>query len=706
MAKSLEFLELDFYDPQDAIIALTFSSADFRDIGGNKGTYSKTLKMPATKVNDTFFGMSFEATSEGLFDPKIKLPIQISEIEFYGTLQLKSVETLNNQSRNYVVTIFGDLADWVSLIGEKSVRDLSVWRGVTTPQSHILNKETISATWDKNGLTGSYVYPLISYGNFLQDVTATDNIDVAFWRPAFFVLPIIKNIFKDVGYTFIDTGIVKTPLRDTILPFTSKEVNIDTLEVLSSYITSDENKDAVIEALNTGNIIPIAQFDALGSVMTKITKINESSSSFPSYVNIKFNTEEKDAGNLFSSEGQYVAPSNDAYDITINIPEIYIGGSDTGQFGEKDPSGVVSVELISDNRRVQVIQPVAYARGGNTISLYGNISTDLSSGEVCIIVLKILNFPKTAVAAIILDASISIKPRFTTLNNGDLLTHSEVVQNVKQIDVLKDIIRYGNFRIVTNNQRKTVELIQESEFLTTTGESWDGKVDESKPSSIALIQNQGAKELEWGYSNDSSDGFIIDREKRKDKEFAQERMSLDSEHRRGNLQVHKSIFSSTIDGRGLGLGMPVMSTQELKQGEATEQGSFETGFENRILIYDGLRQGNFIIDNVAKTQYPYCYFKSNDFSLKWDSNDSFTTQSGLTQLSFETGLVDRYYVDAINRLNNSKLYTGWFFLSNLDIQNLDFRKPKIINGIHYYLNKVIDYKLNINESTKVELISR
>ncbi len=151
-----------------------------------------------------------------------------------------------------------------------------------------------------------------------------------------------------------------------------------------------------------------------------------------------------------------------------------------------------------------------------------------------------------------------------------------------------------------------------------------------------------------------------------------------------------------------------MSTQELKQGVPVEQGTFETGFDNRILIYGGLQSGNFIIENVAKTQYPYSYFIGTNFSLGWDSNADLSDIIGAAGagVPLGSGLVERYYKNAINRLNNSKLYTGWFFLNNLDIQNLDFRRPKLISGIHYYLNKVADYKLNTNEPTKVELISR
>ncbi len=70
MAKALEFLELDFFDPKKVLMAVSYGSVDFREIGKRKGTFSKTIKMPATKRNDAFFGYSFEVSSEGNFDSK------------------------------------------------------------------------------------------------------------------------------------------------------------------------------------------------------------------------------------------------------------------------------------------------------------------------------------------------------------------------------------------------------------------------------------------------------------------------------------------------------------------------------------------------------------------------------------------------------------------------------------------------------------
>lgn len=675
MAKSLEFLELDFFNPNDAIIAITYSSADFRELGVNRGVYSKTVKMPSTKVNDTFFGMSFGVTNEGFFDPLIKVPIQISEIEFYGTLQLKSVEILGGQTQGYSVNIFGDLTDWASLIGETSIRDL-VWH---TGRSHRLDEETISASWTHTGLNDTYTYPLISYGNFLQDKDPSESIDVAFWRPAFFALPIIKNIFKEIGYNFISTGIESTPFRDAILLFTSKDI---------------EASDKVVIA-NTDGFSFIADINNDLNVNTLFSRTD-----------LKFFNEIQDNGGLYNNDtGIYIVPADDSYDINIdfNIKAVVTDHRSTRSSStELVTVRIVFLDLDTD-KTIVLSDTKTYLKGSieDVIIVNGTFTLKKDSRLKLSVETIQENQTRIRVTEFILTSeediksnNIKITPRLSTLTSGDLLVHSKVIQNIKKIDLIKEIMKMGNFRILTNNQSKTVEFVQEGNFLLSTPEEWSDKVDESKPVSLSLIQNQGAKELTWNYNNDTNDGFINDKTDRQDKEWAKSEIQLESEYRKGTNNVHSSVFSSTIDGiGGDGLRVPVMSTQELKQDEVIPRGDFETNFTNRILIYHGLVDGDFVIDNVSKTQYPQSSFNSDTLNLSWDSVNGI-------------GLVDRYYQNAIQRLNKSRLYTGWFFLNDLDISTLDFRKPKIINGVQYYLNKVIDYQLNTNQPTKVELISR
>ena len=688
MAKSLEFLELDFFDPKELLVAVTYGSVDYRDIGKRKGTFSKTIKMPSTKVNDAFFGYSFDVSNEGNFDNKIRVPITINEIGFNGTLQLKSVEILNNKPLSYSVNIFSDLADWVSLIGEGTLRSLK------HHTSHILSRDSIKNSWSTNGLTSDYVYPMIGYGNFLQDLPSTYDIDIAFWRPAFYSLPLIRQIFKEAGYTFIDDGVKDSKFRDHILPFTSKEVDLPSLDV---------------EAKNTAFPVLTRPTSSIKYHIFSANVYRETVRYVP--FNYAFALEVADNGNLFSGTSIFTAPSNDLYDFNFLADLLVIsgnlktiGGNNREKFGDVR----ITLNKVSTGEAVAtIVQPIDYgsfagSSGGKTDNIFmsGAVSVNLVKDESYRFVFNALQEPKTNLTVFINSTSIKIHPRLSTLVDGTEIEHAKFVQNIKKIDFLSDFIKQGNFRIITDNQNKTVQFVEEGKFLLQDSEDWSDKVDQSKPTVINHIQNEGAKELVWSYSNDETDSFIKDYTDRFDIEWATRKIELDSEYKKGVKTIHKSIFSSSIDGYGLGLKMPIMSTQEIKQGEPVERGDFETNFENRCLIYGGLRDGNFVIDGEAQSEYPYCYFVDEDFSLQWDNTGDFF--EGATDI----GLVDRYYSGSVRRLENSKLTSVWLNLNELDITNLSFRKVKIINGVHYYLNLVEDYLVNNGQPTRVELISK
>ena len=53
---------------------------------------------------------------------------------------------------------------------------------------------------------------------------------------------------------------------------------------------------------------------------------------------------------------------------------------------------------------------------------------------------------------------------------------------------------------------------------------------------------------------------------------------------------------------------------------------------------------------------------------------------------------------------NPKIKIVYLNLNLSDIQNLDLRRLVYIDGYYYRINKIIDYKPNNNEITKVELV--
>jgi hypothetical protein len=53
---------------------------------------------------------------------------------------------------------------------------------------------------------------------------------------------------------------------------------------------------------------------------------------------------------------------------------------------------------------------------------------------------------------------------------------------------------------------------------------------------------------------------------------------------------------------------------------------------------------------------------------------------------------------------DSKMFTGKFYLTPLDILNLDFSKYVVVDNDLYRLNKITDYNLNMPDTCEVKLL--
>ena len=70
----------------------------------------------------------------------------------------------------------------------------------------------------------------------------------------------------------------------------------------------------------------------------------------------------------------------------------------------------------------------------------------------------------------------------------------------------------------------------------------------------------------------------------------------------------------------------------------------------------------------------------------------------------DNNLFNRFHRKTIVEISDkdSKLVTGYFYLTPIDIFKLDFKNQFYVNGHYLRLNRIIDYNPNILDTTKVE----
>jgi hypothetical protein len=96
------------------------------------------------------------------------------------------------------------------------------------------------------------------------------------------------------------------------------------------------------------------------------------------------------------------------------------------------------------------------------------------------------------------------------------------------------------------------------------------------------------------------------------------------------------------------------------------------------------------------------------------TGSTFETIAGYPAMTFEglnyrtidniKGLRERFWQSRINLLQKSIVMEAWFWLTLIDILNVDFSLPIKIENDYWLLQKIKDFPATLDKTTKVELL--
>jgi hypothetical protein len=215
--------QIETYDDFD--ISLTYQIDDIEDITSKKASFSKTIILPGTPDNNSFFQNIFEINidiSESSYNPKKSLPIQVligDELVFYGNLQLLNIIT-NQKLVEYEVVITGLFKNIMVAFGDYYIDQLSL-----DEYSHLRNIATIQQSYDNiitvNGLTTQvtpgtgYIYPLIATGNNPVSSRIFNAFDL---NPAVYLKTLMDKMFQWAGYTYTSNFFNSDYFKSLVMP--------------------------------------------------------------------------------------------------------------------------------------------------------------------------------------------------------------------------------------------------------------------------------------------------------------------------------------------------------------------------------------------------------------------------------------------------------------------------------------------------------
>jgi hypothetical protein len=715
---------------EDLPIPLNYAIADLKSPDKRNTSFSKTIVLPGSKVNNELFSHIYDISKEALvsgtgkinftpdFNPNLKAKCQIytdSLLQFNGFVQLLKINK-DEEKIEYEVAVFGSLANLFTELEGLKLENLDL-----SEYNHIFNKANQKNSWDTsiikdgsayvnfsggNPIGEGYVYPLIDYGyDQSQSIYKVKNL-----FPAIYVKTYIDKIFERANFTYSSNFFNSTFFKRLVIPTSSEAIKLSQAQIEErKFLATTPSPSSYNIILNNNG----GSATAGSLILDPVIFTNDSTGA-------GFDP----SGVYSTTTGKYKVNKTGLYDLTttfnvtrtINLPT---GADENKTFYRNNnflvriykTSGVYLAEkyFIFDKETESTISGEVKATG---ITLTQN-------EEVIIRVYHSPNytFKNSSGTELHADASEDlVLNSFSFYNDaisipvdeGELLLLSSAIPREVLIkDFFLSIIKMFNCYVKPDSENERNLLIEPQIDFYSGNEviDWTDKLDTKKKIEIRPVSEIEGKEYVFSYKEDKdyyNDKYFI----KYSNVYGTKSQTINNDFVKGKSEI-KLVFSpSPLVGNFFN---SIVIPRYVKRND---DGSVSPQAGNiKILYYGGLKSGSWTYSSqtsgdTSESSYPYAGHVDDpnsptiDLLFHWPEELYYAPNSYT-----DNNLFSKYWQQFIEEITDkdSKIVTAYFRLRPEDIFKLDFKNFIHVDGINYRLNKIIDYNPLDEESTKVEL---
>jgi hypothetical protein len=717
--------------------AITMAINDIKNIGGRNGDYSKTIKLPSSKVLDKYFNHIFEInTVTQSFNPNKRVNVTYiadDEEVMKGYIRLLDITITDTYDIEYQVQINGLNTQLFSLIGEKELTDLDF-----SEYNHVLSISNIENSWDtsitKNGLTvpfaigQGYFYPIINYG--FDSNNRQYGVDHLF--PSLYLKEYVDKIFAGAGKTYTSNFFNSNEFKRLHIPFNGTSIAKTAAQVENTIFGADSATDSRttqgVEVIVFPNEIADVGgvYDNTTGIFTCndagfynfITNVDLEVDFTPSgnvvdaYINKfpKITIAIRKNGNIVASSSMFIGdetvaiPPTTTYATGVNVvypsdAHFTLRQFQNTSFVKVDnkktnpasnlPLTVEGLSLLSGDT-IDVIWYVQYVGGNSTVyPLITDEFVDLAGTT---------GFGGTTTFKINSGKFLNTVTNNSVLELGTVPMNSCVPKNIKQKDFLKSVMNMYRLEIMPHPTLADNYIIEPYiAFYQNTIVNWTEKLDNSKELVFEPMGLLEAGEYLYKYKDDKD--YYNETYKSEFNETYGQRSGLIDNDFTKNTVTNEIIFSPTpsVGQSDVDLVVPTII-----KNEATVK---QTESNIRILHYSGLKTTTTVWEIVStfglvfpQLSYPYSGHFDDPFNPTLDINfglpkrlfyDNTFNQITLTN----NNLFNKYHLPFLKQIANrdSKLVSGWFYLKPKDVRNPNFRLTYAFKNAYFRLYKIENY---------------
>ena len=691
---------------------LTFSIADIREPDKRNASFSKTLTLPGTKANNLFFENMFEVdVVTQTFNPNLKATTVLSVdgvTQFKGALKLRQVNYLVGGKVTYDCNLVGNLSDFIQTLGNARLRDLDL-----SAYDHDWTSTNIVNSWSPT-LGVGYVYPMINFGT-VSDLSTWKVTDL---RPAVFAKTILDKIFDTSGFVYSSAFFISDTFKRLVIPN-----NNDLLRLSGTLIN-----DRLFNAGRTTNYVKTVDITAAYSEAR--IQINDDSTGAYFDNDASFNTGTYEQVPLYNGISNYFLSSTLVFSVTKDatpggqsLPCSYYvnifrnrGGAITQMNGDGGTffitpaagAGTYTTSLDEWGATLSLALGSEFNDIRSGDKYYAEIGTQLDSTSALL--------PYVTASSVSMG-SISFRNSITNdlINEADTIVMSDVLPDMLQKDFIMGLIKMFNLYL---EQDKDDELLLNIEprntYYNSTQVDWSAKLATEKDLEIEPMALLNFKRILAQYKDDT-DYYNKVYKQEYPRNYGSYLADIDNDFVNGDYKI-EAVFSPTpLVGSFLNDRIiPVIF-----QSNTGTPPTIEPIQSNaRILYWGGLKNcegwtlqaysGSSIV-----TQYPYAGHLDDpqaptiDLSFGIPQKVYYGVNQYISSLTYtDNNLYNTYYSQMISEVTDrdSKLVKGYFWLTPVDILNLDFRKIYRVGSHALRLNKIYDYNPVKSNLTKCEFI--
>ena len=723
---------------EDTQFPITLSISDVRDISQRSGVFSKTILLAGDENNNLILNSVFDTNIvEGTFNTNKRLKVAIIEsngsvvldhcyLQLLGVVKTQRTSTAKDNDVYYEALIMNELGNFFRNVDNKTLLDIST---MFAEHDHILDDNAIVNSWDN---TSGMIYTL----PWIDD----DRYYIHEVVPALYVKDIFDAIHKsnDFNYTWdhhpqdnfdkmvmIYRGDSKKFSEDFI---NDVKVIVESSSVLYTGYTNGDGKGRIsyfpTVELNLTNILQDnhGYYDVSTGYANPYYMVGKNSLHYKISIDWEFllNNQESTQANMPGSSWHTLSPK-------INLVEgSNIVATEKLEFTHVNHTYFDNhyFDFLEDRTKL-IFKPYPvsgyinpgehYMAGGTTTfdmnindlepsNLKLRIGADANNG-VGTFWRKKDSWDPAAVywRMKIKSVRVEIAPsKDSYMIPGQNISMDFFLTNkLKQSEFLKSIYQMFNLyaEIDQNTSPKTIHYKSRDKYYDDGRTiDWSDKIAKDREQRTTFIPELIDKRIKLTYREDKEDAVLEAYSEGTGETYAQVTTTFTNDFVRGE-DVKEVSFSPMINlDTTFKANMPFLPVEW--------KGNY------RIAFYNGKEgSGDYVIESGPNTkkylnEYPFVSMldtlENPSVSIEWGMPKFYATNVGYAT---HNNLYNRYWRRTMAQLDQGRMFSALFHLTNSDISDVRLSDKIIIHGVEYYINRIIDFDMNNNSLTRVELLT-